>query len=116
MATAGLAINVMLWGVPGLVGASALPHLIAPDRAPTLAQVLFSAERQSGQTPSVPDALIQLIGADADALQVAATALQQPTPVDLAPRANATGARVLDVVTTYARSVQSALDRAPHLP
>jgi hypothetical protein len=116
MATAGLAINLMLWGVPGMVGASALPHLIAPDRAPTLAQTLFNAERSSGQTPSVPDALMQLIGAEAEALQIAAAALQQPTPADLAPRANAVGARVLDAVTSYARSAQAALDHAPHLP
>jgi hypothetical protein len=116
MATAGLAINLMLWGVPGMVGASALPHLIAPDRAPTLAQTLFNAGRSSGKTPSVPDALMQLIGAEAEALQVAGAALQQPTPADLAPRANEAGGRVLEAVTSYARSAQAALDHTPHLP
>jgi hypothetical protein len=110
-ASFGLALNVVLWSVPGMVGASALPHLVFPDNAPTLAQALASAERGAGVTPSLPDALMLLIGAESEALQVAGMGLQQPTPADLAPRANQAGARVLDAVRTYVRSADAVFRR-----
>jgi hypothetical protein len=52
-----------------------------------------------------------LIGAESEALQVAGEGLQQPTPKDLAPRANATGARVEDAIQTYLRSAEAIVDR-----
>ncbi len=33
LASFGLAVNVMLWSVPGMVAASALPHAFLPDSA-----------------------------------------------------------------------------------
>ena len=45
------------------------------------------------------------------AMQVAALGLQQPTPPDLAPRANQAGAHVLDAVSTYIRSAQAIVDK-----
>ena len=111
MASCGLALNVLLWSVPAMVGASAVPRLILPNGAPTLGEVLAAAEAKAGITPSLPDALLQLIGAEAEALQVAADGLRQPTPGDLAPRANHAGDRVLQAVTTYARSANGIFNR-----
>ena len=113
LAALGLALNVMLWSVPGLVAASALPHAVLPESAPTLPSLLASAERAAGPTPGVPDALVQLIGAEAEALQVAGAALRQPAPADLGPTASAAGARVLDAASRYVRSAQGTLDGLP---
>ena len=110
LASFGLALNAMLWSVPAMVGASAMPHVLVPDSAPTLAEVLSRADASGGAT-SMPDALLHLIGAESEALQVAAAGLQQPTPTDLAPRANHAGARVMDAVSVYVRSAQAALHR-----
>ena len=97
MATLRLALNLALWSVPPLVGTSALAHFVAPDTVPPLPEVLAAAEPTAGPVPSLPDALIQLIGAESEALEVAWTALQPgPTPDDLATRANHAAARVLD--------------------
>jgi hypothetical protein len=114
LATLGLAMNVMLWSMPGLVAASALPHALFPDSAPTLASLLASAESGAGQSPGLADALVQLIGAEAEALQVAGAALRQPAPADLGPSANAAGARVLSAVNAYARSAQRTLGHVQH--
>jgi hypothetical protein len=110
MATFGLAFSAMLWIVPAMVAASAAPHLFAPNIAPTLAQVLATAERTAGLTPSLPDALMQLIGAESEALEVAGLGLQQPRPADLAARADHASARVLDAVRTYIRSASAVLN------
>jgi hypothetical protein len=114
MATFGLACNFMLWTVPAFVGATALPHALFPNSTPNLSQALGRGERTSGPTPSLLDALTQLIGAESEAMQVAALGLQQPTPPDLAPRANEAGAHVRDAVATYVRSAQAVIDRLPH--
>jgi hypothetical protein len=110
LATLGLALNVILWSVPGLVAASALPHALYGEFAPPLSSLLASAESAAGPSPGMADALLQLIGAEAEALQVAGAALRQPVPADLGPSANAADARVLSAVTTYARSAQRALE------
>jgi hypothetical protein len=93
------------------VGASALPHLIFQNNAPTLAQALASAESAAGRTVSLPEALLQLVGAESEALEVAGMGLQQPIPPDLASRADHAGARVLGAVSTYVRSAQAVLNR-----
>ena len=111
MASLGLALNLMLWSVPALVGASAVPHLVLPNTAPTLAETLAAVENKSGVTPSLPEALVQLIGAEAEALQVAGQGLQQPLPDDLAAKANHAGVRVLQAVTTYVRSANAVFNR-----
>jgi hypothetical protein len=109
LASFGLALNVMLWCVPGMVAASALPHAFVPDSMPTLAAALARAERDTGDTPSVPDALLRLIGAESEALQVAGLGLQQPAPADLAARANHAGQGVLAAVNTYVAASRAAL-------
>jgi hypothetical protein len=109
-ASFGLALNVVLWSVPGMIVASAVPRLILQDKAPTLAQALASAERLAGNTPSLPDALLQLVGAESEALEVAGMGLRQPTPPDLASRADHAGNRVLEAVAAYVRSAQAMLD------
>jgi hypothetical protein len=114
MAALGLACNFMLWTVPALVGAAALPHALFPNTTPTLSQALASAERPSGATPTLLQALTNLIGAESEAMEVAALGLQQPTPAGLAPRANQASAHVLDAVATYVRSAQAVVDRVPY--
>jgi hypothetical protein len=107
--TLGIAANLTLWSVPLLVGASAVPTLLSPHNAPTLAQALTSAEHNAGQTPGLLDGLTQLIGAESEALDVAGAGLAQPTSVDLGPRAEHASGRVLDAVSTYVRSASAAL-------
>lgn len=56
LASFGLALNVMLWSVPAMVGASALPHALLSDNVPGPADVLASAERRpSGGAPNLLD-------------------------------------------------------------
>jgi len=112
LASFGLALNLFVWGVPGMVAASGAAHLLLPAQTPSLSQALGSLERTAGPTPSLPDALIQLIGAESEALQVAGDGLTQPAPEDLVPRANAAGTRVLDAATTYVRSAQAVVSQA----
>jgi hypothetical protein len=111
LASFGLAVNLFLWGIPGLVAAAGAAHLVAPTSTPTLAETLQSLESHSSATPGLEDALIKLIGAESEALQVAGDALQQPTPTDIAPRANAAGAHVEDAAATYVRAAQALLQR-----
>jgi hypothetical protein len=111
LASLGLALSLFLRGVPAMVAAADAAHLVLPNNTPTISQALDSLERNSGQTPSLEDALIKLIGAESEALQVAGEGLQQPAPNDLAPRANAAGARVEDAAATYARAAQALLNR-----
>jgi hypothetical protein len=108
MASFGLALNVMLCCVPAVVGASALPHALFPATMPTLAEAL-PQYRVYHEKVSVPDALLQLIGAESAALQVAGLGLQQPPPADLAARADDAGRRVFDAVTVYVAASRSAL-------
>lgn len=112
MASFGLALNLLLWSVPAVVGASAVPHLILPNSAPTLSEMLAAVESKAGITPSLPEALVQLIGAEAEALEVAGQGLQQPPPAALVANANHAGARVLQAVATYVRSANAVFNRA----
>jgi hypothetical protein len=111
LATFGLACSFVLWTVPAFVAAAAVPHALFPNSAPSLSQVIALAERTSGPTPNLLDALTRLIGAESEAMQVAAAGLQQPTPPDLGPRADQASARVLDAVHTYVRSAQAIVDK-----
>jgi hypothetical protein len=108
MATLGLACNLLLWTVPASVGAAGLAHVFLRDTAPALADSLQTpARRTDGVTPNLLTALRQLIGAESEALQVAGLGLQQPTPADLGPRADAAGVHVLQAVSTYISAAQS---------
>lgn len=104
-------MNVVLWSVPVVVAGTALPGALFPDTAPTLSAALATAERGAPSTPSVLDALLQLVGAESEALKIAGLAIQQPARPDLGVRANAAGEQVLDAVSTYVRAVAAALDR-----
>jgi hypothetical protein len=107
LASFGLTLNLMLWGVPGMLATSAAAHALLP-RTPTLADAL----QQTGtQKPAITTALVQLVGAESEALQVAAAALQQPAPRDLAPRASAAGAHVETALQDYLNAAQSLLSR-----
>jgi hypothetical protein len=101
LASFGLAFNVLLWSVPALVAASSVGQLVAPS-APNL------AERLPGQggTKSLLDALIGLMGAESEAMQVAGAAIQDPRAPHLAERADAAGGRVLDAVKTYIQTFE----------
>ena len=109
LASFGLALNVALRTVPAAVGASAMPHPLS-EHAPSLAQTLQSAQRPDAAREGISDALLQLIGAESEALQVAGEGLRQPVAADLGVRANQAGAHVLAAATTYVHVVQSALD------
>jgi hypothetical protein len=110
LATLGLAINVFLWSVPGLVAARGMARVASPDLAPNLAEALRAARAEAGPTPSLKDALIGLLGAEAEALEVAGAAIQNPRTPDLGPRADRAGNRVIDAARTYVRAAQAALD------
>jgi hypothetical protein len=109
MVSFGLAVNLFLWSVTALVAASASAHLILPGSAPTLVQALDALEANgaTGRLPTLPDALLKLVAAESEALRVAGEGLQQPTPPDLASRANAASARVEDAVSAYVRAAQA---------
>jgi hypothetical protein len=109
----GLAFNFFLWTIPALVAAAALPHSIFGESAPSLSQALAQLERNAGPTPSLADALVQLIGAESEALQVAGAALQPTRPADLASQADYAGNRVKSAVTVYVGAVQNTLDHTP---
>ena len=49
-------MNVLLRSVPGLVAASALPHVVLPESAPTLPSLLASALRQPAPADLGPTA------------------------------------------------------------
>ncbi len=59
------------------------------------------------------DALIQLIGAELEAVHVAGAALQQPTPADIGPTATAASARVLAAMTHHVQAARDALASLP---
>ena|SRR5689334_2391799 len=101
----GLALNLVLWGVPGMVAASGAAHLILPDVAPTQSQTLRLAG--ASDSSSVYSALVKLIGAESEALEVAGEGLQQPMPEDLAPRANVAGEHVHEAVVSYLQAAQA---------
>jgi hypothetical protein len=96
LATFGLAVNVLLWSVPGLVAASAA----APF-----------ALRSPGPRPSVPDALVGLLSAELEAVQIAGLAIEHPSTPRLGERADQAGARVHDAVRRYSAAVQATLSR-----
>lgn len=101
LASLGLSFNVILWTVPGIVAAS----VALPGSASNVAQQIGAQHSSS----SVRDALIGLIGAEVDAMHVAALAIEQPRTPHLAETANASSARVLDAVRNYVTTVQTTL-------
>jgi hypothetical protein len=96
LATLGLALNVLLWSVPGLVAASAA--------------VPFSL-RSPGPRPSIPDALVNLLSAELEAVQVAGVAIENPSTPRLGERADQAGGRVHDAVRRYVAAVQATISR-----
>ena len=108
MASLGLAFNLFLWSIPAVVAAATIPHVLFPNSGPTLAQAIDITQKHS---PSMADALTQLIAAESEALQVAGEGLQSPPPADLAQQADHAGNRVKDAITVYVQSAQNALPR-----
>ena len=109
LASLGLGLNLFLWGIPGMVVASGAAHAVFPNATPTQSQTLSAVD--SGSDKSLYNALARLIGAESEALQVAGEGLQQPTPADLAPRANAAGAQVEAAGVNYIRAAQTVFSR-----
>ena len=105
LASFGLGLNLFLWGIPGRVAASSAAHAVFPNATPTQSQTLSAVDSASDK--SLYTALATLIGAESEALQVAGDGLQQPTPADLASRANAAGAHVEDAAASYMRAAQA---------
>jgi hypothetical protein len=106
LALFGLSLNMLLWGVPGVVATSAAAHYVLPQ-----ARSFSDSLQHISGSPPITAALAQLVGAESDALQVAGEALQQPTPSDLAPRANAAGAHVATALQKYVSAVQELTRR-----
>jgi hypothetical protein len=109
LASFGLGLNLFLWGIPGMVAASGAAHALFPNLTPTQSQTLSAVD--NGSDTSLYTALGKLIGAESEALQVAGDGLRQPTPADLAPRANAAGAHVEDAAVNYIRAAQALFPR-----
>jgi hypothetical protein len=111
LAALGLAIEIMLWSLPGLAAAAGVPRLVDQQRAiPPYSSPQRAQETWPSDVP-LPLALMALIGAEAQALHVAAEGLQQPPSDDLSQQATHAGLRVASAARTYAASVQSALER-----
>jgi hypothetical protein len=110
LAVFGLVLNAFLWSVPALVAASGAAQVALGDRAVPLAQTLSMVGRQAGETAKLQDALLGLIGAEAQALEVAGVAIENPHTPGLGQRANEAGNRVIEAANTYIRSAQAALD------
>jgi len=85
LATLGLAVNILFWSVPAFVAAAPFAH-----RAPTT-------------RPSVPVALVGLLSAELEAVQVAGVAIEHPSTPNLGQRADQAGARVHDPVIRVVR-------------
>lgn len=113
MATIGLAIQCVLWSVPATLGAATLPHQLASD-IPGLGTLLSANHSDTSARVGVRDALVGLIGAEVDALQVAQIALRPNAPADLGLRASRAGEQVQDSALTYVRVVESILDSLPN--
>jgi hypothetical protein len=107
----GLAIEVMLWSLPGLAAASGLPRPVGQERAIPLYTSLQRAQDELPSDAPFPSALVALLSAEAEALHVAAEGLRQPPPEDLSAQATHAGLRVESAVRTYAGSVRSVLGR-----
>ncbi|GAC1319312.1 MAG: hypothetical protein NVSMB2_14550 [Chloroflexota bacterium] len=113
LATVGVAIQCVLWSVPATLAVAALPHTIAAD-VPGIGSLLNAPRADSSARVGIRDALVGLIGAEVDALQVAGIALQPNPPAELGVRADRSGAQVQDAALTYARVVKSILDSLPN--
>ena len=97
LACFGLAVSLTLWSVPGLVAASSVGSFFAgAGSGPNLAQ-------RVGLQPdaSLKDALVGLMGAEAEAMQVAGVAIENPHSPDLGARADTAGDSVLEAVRGY---------------
>jgi len=108
LASIGLAVNMFLWGAPGMVAASGAVHALLPEVTSTQQQTLATLDSKADK--SIYTALLGLIGAESEALQVAGAGLQQPTPSDLAPRANAAGADVQVAVAAYIKATLAVVN------
>jgi len=106
LASLGMAFNLLLWSVPALVAASNVGQLVAPS-APNLAEQLPG----TGQQKSLQDALIGPMGAEAEAMQVAGAAIQDPYTPHLSERANTSGTRVLQAVQDYVKAFEKLTNK-----
>jgi hypothetical protein len=92
LATLGIALNVLLWSVPGFVAASGAAQF---------------AQGTPHPRPSVPDALVGLLGAELEAIQIAGVAIENPRTPRLSERADHAGGRVLEAIKRYVAAVQA---------
>ena len=102
LATFGLGLNLFLWGAPAIAATAAAAHFALPQ-TPLLSE---SFDQAASRGPAITTSLAELIGAESDALQIASDALQQPTPKNIAPRANAAGAHVETALQAYLQAAQ----------
>jgi hypothetical protein len=93
LATLGLALNVLLWSVPGFVAASGAAQ---------------SAHRGPNSRPSVPVAMVGLLGAELDAVRVAGVAIENPRSPHLGETADRAGGRVLAAVRVYVAAFEAS--------
>ena len=108
MATGGLAIHLFLWSIPAVVAAATVPHALFTDTAPTLANALASTQGVQ-QKNDLPDALVQRIAAESEALDVAGQGLHTPPPANLAEQATHAGNRVKSALVVYINAAQNTL-------
>ena len=106
LASRGLAFNVQLRSVPSLVAASGALQHVLPGLRRSLGQRIGDLPTASANPR---DALIGLIDAETEALQVARVAIENPYTPALGEHADAAGGRVLRAVTVYLRAVQAVL-------
>jgi hypothetical protein len=107
LASLGLALNLVLWSVPSLFASSSALQYALNGHQPSLAAQVTTHPLLAGSNPR--DALVRLIDAEVEAMQVAGLAIQEPQAPDLGPRADAAGARVLEAVASYVQVVRAAL-------
>jgi hypothetical protein len=106
LATLGLALNMLVWSVPGLVLASGIAQFALAGDGPTLVQRL-TANHSPTARPTVPAALVGLLGAELEAIQVAGVAIERPSTPRLAEKADQAGGRVLEAVRVYSAAFQA---------
>lgn len=108
LATFGLAVNALFWSMPLTVTAAKLPQLT--DNSSLSPADILRALPHEASTSSLREALLRLIGAESEALAVAAAALQQPLPADIGQQANHAGQDVHSAAADYIRAAQAVVD------
>ncbi len=92
----GLVLSLVLWSVPGLVAASGFVSLVGASGG--LVEQVGSTDADAA---SLKDALVGLMGAEVEAMQVAGVAIENPHTPNLGARADAAGNHVVVAVHQY---------------